>query len=79
MDILILLLLSLLQDGEVDAEELQRCLTQSGISGTYARETMCCFVFPFLLHRELDTHSKHFSSTSKNIKNIINSTLVCHV
>lgn len=24
------------QDGEVDAEELQRCLTQSGISGTYA-------------------------------------------
>ncbi|EGW01902.1 Grancalcin, partial [Cricetulus griseus] len=25
------------QDGEVDAEELQRCLTQSGISGTYAR------------------------------------------
>ncbi|TSK62560.1 Grancalcin [Bagarius yarrelli] len=25
------------QDGEVDAEELQRCLTQTGISGTYAR------------------------------------------
>ncbi|KAM9663913.1 grancalcin isoform 6-T6 [Trichechus inunguis] len=25
------------QDGEVDAEELQRCLTQSGISGTYSR------------------------------------------
>ncbi|PNJ28126.1 GCA isoform 4 [Pongo abelii] len=24
------------QDGEVDAEELQRCLTQSGISGTYS-------------------------------------------
>ncbi|KAM8933908.1 grancalcin [Pelodytes ibericus] len=23
------------QDGEVDAEELQRCLTQSGINGTY--------------------------------------------
>ncbi|XP_061292654.1 grancalcin isoform X3 [Bos javanicus] len=24
------------QDGEVDAEELQKCLTQSGISGTYS-------------------------------------------
>uniref|UniRef100_A0A8D0EEF1 Grancalcin n=1 Tax=Salvator merianae TaxID=96440 RepID=A0A8D0EEF1_SALMN len=24
------------QDGEVDAEELQRCLTQSGINGTYS-------------------------------------------
>ncbi|XP_069926862.1 grancalcin isoform X4 [Oryctolagus cuniculus] len=24
------------QDGEVDAEELQRCLTESGISGTYS-------------------------------------------
>jgi len=23
------------QDGEIDADELQRCLTQSGISGTY--------------------------------------------
>ncbi|KAF7248078.1 Grancalcin [Varanus komodoensis] len=27
------------QDGEVDAEELQRCLTQSGINGTYSRKT----------------------------------------
>ncbi|XP_006747179.1 grancalcin-like, partial [Leptonychotes weddellii] len=26
------------QDGEVDAEELQKCLTQSGINGTYSRE-----------------------------------------
>uniref|UniRef100_A0A673HMT4 EF-hand domain-containing protein n=1 Tax=Sinocyclocheilus rhinocerous TaxID=307959 RepID=A0A673HMT4_9TELE len=26
------------QDGEVDAEELQRCLTQTGISGTYTRK-----------------------------------------
>ncbi|MBV97250.1 Grancalcin, partial [Eschrichtius robustus] len=25
------------QDGEVDAEELQKCLTQSGISGTFSR------------------------------------------
>uniref|UniRef100_A0A8C3VJY8 Grancalcin n=1 Tax=Catagonus wagneri TaxID=51154 RepID=A0A8C3VJY8_9CETA len=24
------------QDGEVDAEELQKCLTQSGINGTYS-------------------------------------------
>ncbi|MXQ87942.1 hypothetical protein E5288_WYG008812 [Bos mutus] len=31
------------QDGEVDAEELQKCLTQSGISGTYSREI---FFFP---------------------------------
>jgi hypothetical protein len=44
---------SLLQDGEVDAEELQRCLTQSGISGTYARETMFALVSSFLLHRRL--------------------------
>jgi len=27
------------QDGQISAEELQRCLTQSGISGTYKRET----------------------------------------
>lgn len=27
-----------LQDGEVDAEELQRCLTQSGFTGSYSRE-----------------------------------------
>lgn len=26
------------QDGEVDAEELQRCLTQSGFSGSYTRK-----------------------------------------
>lgn len=26
------------QDGEVDAEELQKCLTQSGINGAYSRE-----------------------------------------
>lgn len=27
-----------MQDGEIDAEELQRCLTQTGISGTYNRK-----------------------------------------
>lgn len=27
-----------MQDGEVDAEELQRCLTQSGFSGSYSRK-----------------------------------------
>nr|XP_020043920.1 grancalcin-like [Castor canadensis] len=37
------------QDGEVDAEELQRCLTQSGISGTYSREI---FFFSFFLKLE---------------------------
>lgn len=26
------------QDGEVDAEELQKCLTQSGFTGSYTRE-----------------------------------------
>lgn len=26
------------QDGEVDAEELQRCLTQSGFTGSYSRK-----------------------------------------
>ncbi|KAH0621425.1 hypothetical protein JD844_022727 [Phrynosoma platyrhinos] len=30
----------ILQDGEVDAEELQRCLTQSGINGTYSRKAL---------------------------------------
>jgi len=25
------------QDGQIDAEELQRCLTTSGISGSYQR------------------------------------------
>ncbi|MGH0163418.1 UNVERIFIED_CONTAM: hypothetical protein FKN15_004454, partial [Acipenser sinensis] len=25
------------QDGEIDSEELQRCLTQTGISGSYSR------------------------------------------
>lgn len=31
------------QDGEVDAEELQRCLTQSGFTGSYSRkcDTLC--------------------------------------
>ena len=33
------------QDGEVDAEELQKCLTQSGISGTYSREIFFFFSF----------------------------------
>ncbi|PIO23145.1 hypothetical protein AB205_0057120, partial [Aquarana catesbeiana] len=27
------------QDGEVDAEELQRCLTQAGVHGTYTRKS----------------------------------------
>lgn len=27
-----------MQDGEVDAEELQRCLTQSGFTGSYTRK-----------------------------------------
>lgn len=26
------------QDGQIDAEELQRCLTQSGMTGSYQRE-----------------------------------------
>lgn len=73
-------MLIFLQDGEVDAEELQRCLTQSGISGTYARETMCCFVFPSSLHRglEIEIYSQHFNPTPKII-NIINSTSIYQV
>uniref|UniRef100_A0A3B3CRG5 Sorcin n=1 Tax=Oryzias melastigma TaxID=30732 RepID=A0A3B3CRG5_ORYME len=37
-----------IQDGQITADELQACLTQSGISGTYKRENMlevldrCC-------------------------------------
>lgn len=27
-----------IQDGEVDAEELQRCLSQSGFTGSYTRK-----------------------------------------
>ncbi|XP_061464615.1 grancalcin isoform X3 [Rhineura floridana] len=41
------------QDGEVDAEELQRCLTQSGISGTYSPFSLeTCRIMISMLDRE---------------------------
>ncbi|XP_013816229.1 grancalcin isoform X4 [Apteryx mantelli] len=42
-----------LQDGKVDAEELQRCLLQSGISGTYSSFTLeTCRVMISMLDRD---------------------------
>ena len=41
------------QDGQIDADELQRCLTQSGIAGTYqqfSRET--CVLMINMLDRD---------------------------
>nr|XP_010969685.1 grancalcin isoform X2 [Camelus bactrianus] len=41
------------QDGEVDAEELQKCLTQSGISGTYSPFSLeTCRVMIAMLDRD---------------------------
>nr|XP_033800909.1 grancalcin [Geotrypetes seraphini] len=41
------------QDGEVDAEELQRCLTQSGIHGTYTPFSLeTCRVMVAMLDRD---------------------------
>ncbi|KAM5155714.1 grancalcin isoform 3-T3 [Callospermophilus lateralis] len=41
------------QDGEVDAEELQKCLTQSGISGTYSPFSLeTCRIMIALLDRD---------------------------
>lgn len=41
------------QDGEVDAEELQRCLTQSGISGTYSPFSLeTCRIMIAMLDRD---------------------------
>lgn len=41
------------QDGEVDAEELQRCLTQSGISGSYAPFSLeTCRIMIAMLDRD---------------------------
>ncbi|XP_013816227.1 grancalcin isoform X1 [Apteryx mantelli] len=41
------------QDGKVDAEELQRCLLQSGISGTYSSFTLeTCRVMISMLDRD---------------------------
>ncbi|XP_036277915.1 grancalcin isoform X2 [Pipistrellus kuhlii] len=40
-------------DGEVDAEELQRCLTQSGISGTYSPFSLeTCRIMIAMLDRD---------------------------
>ncbi|XP_027632315.1 grancalcin isoform X2 [Tupaia chinensis] len=41
------------QDGEVDAEEIQRCLTQSGISGTYSPFSLeTCRIMIAMLDRD---------------------------
>ncbi|XP_018878145.1 grancalcin isoform X1 [Gorilla gorilla gorilla] len=41
------------QDGEVDAEELQRCLTQSGINGTYSPFSLeTCRIMIAMLDRD---------------------------
>ncbi|KAG3274589.1 grancalcin isoform X1 [Ictidomys tridecemlineatus] len=41
------------QDGEVDAEELQKCLTQSGISGTYSPFSLeTCRIMIAMLDRD---------------------------
>uniref|UniRef100_I0FQL4 Grancalcin n=2 Tax=Macaca TaxID=9539 RepID=I0FQL4_MACMU len=41
------------QDGELDAEELQRCLTQSGISGTYSPFSLeTCRIMIAMLDRD---------------------------
>uniref|UniRef100_A0A3B5MUR3 EF-hand domain-containing protein n=1 Tax=Xiphophorus couchianus TaxID=32473 RepID=A0A3B5MUR3_9TELE len=42
------------QDGEVDAEELQRCLTQAGFTGSYNRK----FIYASLSWLKPDTY-KH--------------------
>ncbi|KAM6945555.1 sorcin-like [Aplochiton taeniatus] len=42
------------QDGEVDAEELQRCLTQTGISGSYSPFSMeTCRIMIAMLDRDM--------------------------
>ncbi|KAJ8253352.1 hypothetical protein GJAV_G00211980 [Gymnothorax javanicus] len=42
------------QDGEVDAEELQRCLTQSGFSGSYAPFSLeTCRIMIAMLDRDM--------------------------
>uniref|UniRef100_A0A6Q2YJR4 EF-hand domain-containing protein n=1 Tax=Esox lucius TaxID=8010 RepID=A0A6Q2YJR4_ESOLU len=42
------------QDGEIDAEELQQCLTQSGISGTYAPFSLeTCRIMIAMLDRDM--------------------------
>ncbi|KAJ8003477.1 hypothetical protein DPEC_G00148720 [Dallia pectoralis] len=42
------------QDGEIDAEELQRCLTQSGISGTYTPFSLeTCRIMIAMLDRDM--------------------------
>ncbi|XP_030637233.1 grancalcin [Chanos chanos] len=42
------------QDGEVDAEELQRCLTQTGISGTYTPFSLdTCRIMIAMLDRDM--------------------------
>lgn len=42
------------QDGEVDAEELQRCLTQSGFSGTYTPFSLeTCRIMIAMLDRDM--------------------------
>uniref|UniRef100_A0A0E9X4G6 EF-hand domain-containing protein n=1 Tax=Anguilla anguilla TaxID=7936 RepID=A0A0E9X4G6_ANGAN len=43
------------QDGEVDAEELQRCLTQSGFSGSYNPFSLeTCRIMIAMLDRDMD-------------------------
>ncbi|KAI1899197.1 hypothetical protein AGOR_G00059290 [Albula goreensis] len=42
------------QDGEIDAEELQRCLTQSGFSGSYAPFSLeTCRIMIAMLDRDM--------------------------
>nr|XP_029516310.1 grancalcin-like [Oncorhynchus nerka] len=42
------------QDGEIDAEELQRCLTQTGISGTYTPFSLeTCRIMIAMLDRDM--------------------------
>ncbi|KAJ3581193.1 hypothetical protein NHX12_016934, partial [Muraenolepis orangiensis] len=41
------------QDGEIDADELQRCLTQSGVSGTYSPFSLeTCKIMIAMLDRD---------------------------
>lgn len=46
------------QDGQISADELQRCLTQSGISGSYQRKSKGCLEFK--KHLKHNTDFGHF-------------------
>lgn len=51
------------QDGEIDAEELQRCLTQAGFTGSYSRKFTA-----FSLTKEVDAWIMHLHNFCFNFE-----------